>query len=514
MQERGKNKQLFINMLASFISFGVGTGIGLLLTPYIVKRLGAEAYGFVGLSNTLISYAGLVTVALNGMSGRFIALAYNKGQIAEANKYYSSVFYANAFMSAFITLAFVGCTIWLEYMINIPDEMLLDVKCLFALLALTNVISMMTGVYGTATYIKNRLDLSSVRTIISQVLRSVILLIAFGLFSAKIWYIGLSGIICTFYLFITNIYLAHKLTPDLRVNKRNFDWIKIKELLTTGVWNLITKIGDLLANGVDLLFANIFIGPAAMGVFAVTKTVPAMVQALMANVSGVFGPILLQLYAKDDKDGIANEIQTSIRIQAIMSAVPLSILYVLGEEFYRLWLPTQNAHWLYILTIAATSSMALWQPLESLWNIFTITNKVKLASLAILLNNGLTFLIAFIAMFVVESPEIRLLILAGTKNVLKFILTSTFLPIVTARLIGVSGGTFYPIIIKYVSGFITICVIGLIIKQFVNINSWHSWIICSCVLGIICMVIYFFAVLKSTDRVLIQSLIFKILPNK
>lgn len=513
MPERGKNKQLFINMLASFISFGVGTGVGLLLTPYIVKHLGAEAYGFVGLSNTLISYAGLVTVALNGMAGRFIALTYNKGQIAEANKYYSSVFYANAFMSVFITLAFAGCTIWLEYMINIPDNMLLDVKCLFAFLAITNVISMMTGVYGTATYIKNRLDLSSTRTIISQILRTIILLLTFGLFSAHVWYIGLSGVLCTLYLLVANVYLAHKLTPDLRVDKRNFDWEKIKELLTSGVWNLITKIGDLLANGVDLLFANIFIGPVAMGVFAVTKTVPAMVQALMSNVSGVFGPLLLQLYAKDDKEGMINEILKSIRIQAIMSAIPLSILYVFGEEFYQLWLPTQDAHWLYILTIAATCSMALWQPLESLWNIFTITNKVKLASIAILLNNGLTFLIAFLSMFIVESPEIRLLILAGTKNVLKFILTSTFLPIMTAKLIGVSRRTFYPTIIKYVSSFIAICIIGFISKLFI-INSWYSWIICSFVLGIISMVINYFVILKSTDRILLKSLTHKILNKK
>ena len=511
MQERGKNKQLFINMLASFISFGVGTGVGLLLTPYIVKHLGAEAYGFVGLSNTLISYAGLITIALNGMSGRFIALTYNKGQIAEANKYYSSVFYANAFMSAFITLIFAGCTIWLEYIINIPDEMLLDVKCLFALLALTNVVSMMTGVYGTATYIKNRLDLSSTRTIISQVLRAIVLLITFGIFSAHVWYIGLSGVVCTLYLIIANIYLAHKLTPELRVDKRNFDLIKIKELLTSGVWNLITKIGDLLANGVDILFANIFIGPVAMGVFAITKTVPAMVQALMSNVSGVFGPVLLQFYAKDDIEGLKREFCKSIRIQAVLSAIPLSVLYVFGEEFYSLWLPTQDAHWLYILTVAATCSMALWQPLESLWNIFTLTNKVKYASYAVLGNNGLSFLIIFLSMFFVKSPETRLFILAGTKNILKFILTMTYLPMCTARIMGAPMSTFYPTIFRYLLTFILICGIGFLGKQFIIIESWKAWIIVSCVLGLFSILANYLLVLKDNDRCFFNNLVHKFL---
>jgi len=510
MTKYGKNKQLFINMLASFISFGVGTGIGLFLTPYIVKSLGAEAYGFVGLSNTIISYAGLVTVALNGMAGRFIALSYNRGEIEKANKYYSSVFYANVFLSIFISIFFIVCIIWLEKL-NIPNNLILDVKCLFVFLALANVISIMTGVYGTATYIKNRVDLSSIRTIISQLLRVAILLFTFGFFTAKVWYIGLSGTICTIYVLCANIYLANKLTPDLKITKNFFDWSKIKELLTAGIWNLITKIGDLLANGIDLMFANIFIGPVAMGVFAVTKTVPAMVQALMSNVSGVFGPLFLQMYAEDDEKALANEFLKSIRIQAIISGIPLAVLYVFGEEFYSLWLPTQDAHWLYILTVAATCSMVLWQPLESLWNVFTLTNKVKIASIAILINNGLTFFIAFLSMFFVESSETRLLILAGTKNVLKFVLTLTFLPIYTAKLINISFKTFYPTILLYTSCFLLITFIGFGMKQFVIIDSWMTWVIASCVLAFISLFVNFFLILKSTDRLFFKNLAFKII---
>ena len=45
----GQNKQLAINMLAQVVVFLVQMGINFLLTPFIVKSLGVEAYGFVGL---------------------------------------------------------------------------------------------------------------------------------------------------------------------------------------------------------------------------------------------------------------------------------------------------------------------------------------------------------------------------------------------------------------------------------------------------------------------------------
>ncbi len=45
-----------INMIATAISFFVIFGINIFLTPFVVASLGTAAYGFVGLSNNIISY--------------------------------------------------------------------------------------------------------------------------------------------------------------------------------------------------------------------------------------------------------------------------------------------------------------------------------------------------------------------------------------------------------------------------------------------------------------------------
>lgn len=100
----GQNKQLAINMLAQVVVFLVQMGINFLLTPFIVKSLGVEAYGFVGLSNNIIGYLQLATVALNSMAGRFITIEYHKGNLEQANKYFSSVFYSNVVISAALAI--------------------------------------------------------------------------------------------------------------------------------------------------------------------------------------------------------------------------------------------------------------------------------------------------------------------------------------------------------------------------------------------------------------------------
>ena len=493
----------------SFITFLMGTVINFFLTPYIVKNLGAEAYGFVGLSNTIISYTGLITISLNAMAGRFIALSYNKGHIEKANRYYSSVFYSNIFLALINTIIFVCIIIHLETLINIPTNLIWDIKVLFGLLALTNILSLMTGIYGIATYIKNRLELSSIRTIVSQVLRAIVLIISFGFFAPHVWYIGLSGVFCTYYVFQTNKILANKLTPDLKVRISYFDITSVKKLLSSGVWNLVVKVGDLLANGIDLLFANLFIGAEAMGVYSLTKTLPLMTQSFIGSISSVFGPMMLQIYASGNICELENEFHKSIRIIGFFSAVPLSILYVLGEEFYILWLPEQNAHWLYILTIVATSSMVIWLPMEALWQIFTLQNKVRYASMAVLANNGLTFLMVLFAMLFVSNADMRLLILAGTKNTLKFILSLTFLPITVASCLKTKRATFYKPIMRVVGCFILICIIGFIFKSFISIENWFVLLMYAVVLGLISCIVNYFAMLKTNDRVFIVAKLFR-----
>lgn len=124
------NRQLGINLVASIVTYVVQYAISLVLTPYIVKELGVAAYGFVGLSTQIISYSSLITIALNSMAGRFISIEYYKGNIEKSNKYFSSVFFGNLIIGAIIFVFSCILVIYLDLFINIPSELVSDVKLL------------------------------------------------------------------------------------------------------------------------------------------------------------------------------------------------------------------------------------------------------------------------------------------------------------------------------------------------------------------------------------------------
>ena len=193
-------KQSAINLLAQIVMFGVNLCISFFLVPYITEVIGVDAYGFVGLANDFVSYAQIVTVAINSMASRFITIKIHEGDKEEANKFYSSVVIANIILSIILGIVGIVFVIFMQHFINVPNDLLLDVKLLFVLIFANFIISILTSTFSVATFCTNKLYLSSIKTIISQIIRVIILLGAFLLLKPSVFYIGLASVVSTAYL--------------------------------------------------------------------------------------------------------------------------------------------------------------------------------------------------------------------------------------------------------------------------------------------------------------------------
>ena len=165
------NKRLAINMIATVFSFCVTMGINFILSPYIISTVGKEAYGFVGLANNFISYAQLVTLALNAMAGRFITIKIHQNDTEGANKYFTSVVIVNTLTAVTLLVPAIIIILNLNQIINVPQEILSDVQILWGLVFLNFLIGLVLTTFNVATFVTNRLDLSSMRDIQSNILR-------------------------------------------------------------------------------------------------------------------------------------------------------------------------------------------------------------------------------------------------------------------------------------------------------------------------------------------------------
>ncbi len=507
-------KQTAINLIAQVIAFIVNLGVSFFLTPFIVENIGVEANGFVSLANNFIEYAQLFTVALNSMAGRFITIKIHQKNSEDANKYFTSVFFANLFLSIIFTIVFSFVVIFLENLLNISGNLVTDIKILWALIFANFIITLLASNFSVSTFVANRLDKSAICNVRGITIKALILIICYRFFRPYTLYVGIALLAMGINNLISNIIYKKKLVPDLKIKKKYFDFKYIKELISSGIWNSISKLSSILSSGLDLLITNIFVNSVAMGIFNLSKTVSNIVLSLFGTLASIFAPQLTISYAQNDFEGMKKQLISSVKLMGMFSSIPIAILIGFGTDFYRLWIPSQDAILLEILTIITCFNLIFALPLEPLYNIFTVRNKIKTSSIALILFSICSISTVFVGLNFIQGENAKIIYIASVGAFYNVLRLLTFLPIYGAKCMNFKKTTFYPVILRNVISVIVLTVLAITINYFLNINTWIRLIICCMLIGIIGLISNFITLYNKKERIDLFNNIKKYLSNR
>lgn len=504
-----KNKRLMINLISSIIALAVQMGISLVLTPILVEKLGNEAYGFIGLANNFVSYATIITVALNSMASRFITIAIHRNEEKKANEYFSSVFLANIIMSVVILILLILMIANLNSLLDVPSYLEQDVKITFILVFINFIITLLSTVFTVATFVKNRVDLSSIQQTIGNLLKVVAIIILFWLFQPKIYFISIAAIVYTLYVMIANIHLTKKLAPELKIDVKNFKGSAVLELIKSGLWNSLSNLSSILLNGLDLLIANLFIDSVAMGTLSIAKTIPTAVLTLLGTISRVFLPQFTILYSKNKINELVGETKFSIKVLSLIMIVPLAGFIVFGQAFFTLWLPSKTPN--EIIQIQILSVLTLLPNLVSsyiytLYSINTVINKLKVPVIVTLVLGVVSVIITYI---LVKTTNLGVYAIAGVSSIILLLKVLIFVPIYAAKNLNVKKRTFYGTLLRATITSVIIIILFAIINMSFKITSWGQLIICAIIAGGIGYIVSFMCLLNRTEKNKVKEKILK-----
>lgn len=479
MKEKNSGKQMSINLIASIVSFCVNMGINFFLAPFLVKELGTEAYGFIGLSLNFIQYATIITAALNSISGRFISIEYHRGNIDKASKIFSSVFVADIFLATVMLVASLLFTMFIDVFLNVPSGLLTSVQITFGLAFLAYVISVVTAIFTTATFVKNRLDINSIRDIISNLIKLALVAVLFIFFPPQLYYLALATVISGMFLLLANISVKKKIMPDVKVKIKNFSFAYVKMILAAGIWVSFSQLCNVLISGLDLLICNLVLGPTIMGLYSIAKTVPTCLSNLINMLGNVFTPHYTIMYAKGDIDGLVQEVKFTSKIISTIMTVPLAGFIIFGNQFYTLWQPTKTADEILMIQILSVLTCLMYLftcHTQCLMMLYTVCNKLVLP---VFVNFGIGLSSVGIVLLVLNFGTLGnngVYVIAAVSSVLMSIRALTFMPIYSAKILNRKWNTFYDTIIRGCICFAIIAVMFYIVSMFITINSWFSLI--------------------------------------
>ena len=507
---KSKGNQTTQNLIMAAMNYALSALVGFFLTSYITNHISSEAYGFSNMATNFTQYIVIFTTALNYLSNRFISVSYHQNNIQESNRYFNTVLMGDSVIAAVVFAVSGFFILNLQNYIKIPVELVEDVKITFFFTFLQFGLSLAGTAFGSAAYVKNRVDLASVKSMVYTVCKIAFLIILFYLFQPHIFYIALSSCAAYSISLIIDIVLKRRLLPEISISMRFFSFKHFIEIIQSGFWNTVTQIGLIMNSGFDLLILNQMVGSYEMGILAISKTMPAAFDSGRNVVFSVFAPRQTILYAHKDKEGLIADILRTARIVAFMSMPMILSLILTSESFFRLWLPSKNDSEIEIITAlfyilcAAFPASCVY---VAITNVPIIYNRQKFTALQNIITNLLSLLVTLV---LISRSGFGIYAVAGCSVVFTAISNLlVYLPYCVKKILEI------PLISicrpMYIESFklYTLFFVCIFLSRYVVASSWLMLIVQLVALILAVYLIMLFVVLNKTDRIALKKLILK-----
>ena len=495
------NKQVVINMTANIVSFSANIIISFVLTPFLINTLGKETYSFYPIANTIVSYMSVLTNAMNSMASRFVTVSLVQGKKDDANKYFSSVLFANIILSAIILLPVICIISLLDVWMEVPINSAGAIKGLFLLVLSSAIVNILTSVFGIATFAKNRIDLRSLRELVTAVLRIILLFLLYHFLPPSIVYVGVVTLVIAIVNVCFQIVYTKKLLPEISIGIKMVSAFHMKELLNSSIWNAVNTFGNTIVAGTSMILANIFYGASAAGQYSIVNTVPQFISGVIGMLAGVFYPVITYKFAQNDREGLKKEIKKAQNLIGLFGCAVISVFSVLAKDFFSLWTPQENAEYLSFISFLTIMPHFVISCMWVLTNLNVVMNKVKIPAIFTLLSGIINVMIAYLT-YKICAPG--LVVLPIISSVLQIVWVGVFIPLYACKCLSIKWYSFYSALFRALLCSAFVILILSQVKKIFSLNSWLRLIVFGGISGILALAIFLIAMfgMRSTIDIL------------
>jgi len=494
------SKQIPKNLAVNIVSFMATVGIGIWLTPYLLKHLGIAAYGLIPLAMFLSQYVSVIINAINMSINRFLLIALQQKQEKNANEVFNT---ALVIIFIFIVLqAFImGVILYdITQFFTIPEGLIVDATWLFGLTFAGFSISLFRSVFGTSMFAYNRLDILRTIDIVQNVVRVVSIILLFTYDAPSLKYIGMANLLAALSAVIPTLYYFRKYTPQLKVKLTYFSKHRVSELSQMSTWVLINQVGVLLLGNIDLYLVNTWLGTHATGEYAIVLQFTSIFRTFLTLLAGVLTPVIMIYYANNDVGKLKQFTVISSKVMIIGLILPLSVLIGFSEEILKFWL---GSKYMYLHTLISYSLLffVVAIPVIPLFNVTMAYNKVKLPAL---LAVGFGILNVIFIYLLITYTTLQLWGVVSTKLVFE-ILFSSFILIYVSKILLMSWYKLFGVYILSFIAFLLITICIDTIKYLIEIDTFMQLLLIVISMAIIIFPMMLILLFTREEKIILSN---------
>lgn len=330
--------QLKKGALLSYLTIIITNITGLLITPYVVRKLGTSEYGLYTLIGAFIGYMSVLDLGLNNTVVRFIAKYRAHKNKDEERKFLGQVFLIYSLIS--LVIVFFGILIYYNASIifqnSLTAQEIEKSKIMIALLVFNIAITLPGGTFTGICNGYEKFVFPRTVNILRYLIRSF--LVVFFLYQGgKAISIILIDTLLNVLIILINMYYV---TVHLKV-KIKLDWFNksiFKTIFSYSIWIFIFSLISQLFWKSGQMILGITQNTEVVAIFAIGIVISGYFGAFAGAINSVFLPkATFMVENKSSREALTNAFIKISRILTVLLLLIYGGFVLFGKEFISLW---------------------------------------------------------------------------------------------------------------------------------------------------------------------------------
>lgn len=384
-----RTARVVLNAVASYAKFAISMVVVLLLTPFIIRSIGLEAFGLWSLVISTVGFFGLLDLGFGAGVVKIVAECRGSGDLERRNRVLSTLLPVYLSLALIAVLGLVVLSFAFPLIFTVPMESHSTALVLIWLLASRSVVlALPLGIFRGVLFGEQRIYAVNAIEAGSVILYGIgawfVLSNGYGVLALAV--VNLAAMLVEYGAYTG---LAYALVPGLRISPALADRRIFSELARFSASTFVINVAALVLLRTDPIIVTFFLPLSAVAVYAIALKISEYTHLLSKQFINILAPFVAELHGSKESDKIRFVLINCTKY-ALAGALILSVpIWAFAREIVVLWVgPTfvDAAPVLILLTMA----MAIAVPQMVASNVLVMTGRqsstARAATLSVILN--------------------------------------------------------------------------------------------------------------------------------
>ena len=354
--------QLKKGAILSYGTIFLTNALGLVLTPFIIRKLGNSEYGLYTLVGSLIAYISILDFGLNNTIVRFVAKYRAQNDLKKEENFLATTMLIYAFISLIILLVGIGFYYNIDSFFNkLSSIELVKAKKIFAILIFNLTITLPGGTFNAICSAYEKFVFPRALTLIKYLVRALLIFTILMLNADSLGLVILDTILNCVFITISAFYVFKFLKVKIKLHK--LSGYAIKNIFSYSIWIFVYAIASQFQWQSGQIVLGAISGTKFIAIYSVGVLLGSYYATFSSAISGLFIPKAVKMIANNNSE---KELTDTMILVGRLCMYILFLIFggflLFGKNFIELWVgETYFDSWLIAIIIMIGYTVPLIQ---------------------------------------------------------------------------------------------------------------------------------------------------------